>query len=88
MKLETHMQIHRSILFAALLASGGLSAACGGGSPNAAGGEEGEAMQQEAEANGYPDVELEAYGGEATADSADGGYMDAATGTTGGNPRP
>lgn len=78
------MKTHRSILIAALLASGGL-AACGGGSPE---GEEGAAMQQESQADGYPDVELEAYGGEATADSTDGGYMDAATGTTGGNQRP
>lgn len=53
--------------FAALLLAAALAtAACGGGSPNAAGGEAGEAMQEEAGADGYPDVEMDAAGGSVT----------------------
>ena len=67
---------------AALIAAGMVASACGGGSPNAAGGAAGEEMQAESQADGYPDVRLEADGG-SVSDST-GGYMNSATGTTGG----
>ena len=67
--------------FAALLvALAFATSACDAGSPNAAGGEAGEAMQEEAGADGYPDLEMDAGGGSVT-DSTDADYPGAGSGS-------